>query len=56
MNLTTLLIIILVIIALGGGLGPWPQGPYWGTGWQGGSAIWTVLLVILVLKLLGVIS
>lgn len=52
MSLTTILIIILIVILIGG-LGPWPQGPYWGTGWQGGGVIGLVLVIILILMLLG---
>jgi hypothetical protein len=53
MNIVTLLIVVLLVLFLAGGLGPWTAGPYWGTGWHGGGAIGLILVILLVLLLLG---
>lgn len=53
MNIGVILIIVLIVILAGGGLGPWPNGPYWGTGLAGGGILVTVLIVVLILVLLG---
>lgn len=46
-------VLVLLVLFLVGGLGPWRTGPYWGTGYYGGGAIGVVLLVLLVLALAG---
>ena len=52
MGLGTILIIILIIALLGGvsGLG---GGPFYGTGYYGGGGLGLVLLVVIVLVVLG---
>lgn len=52
MSIGTILIIILILILLGGfsGLG---GGPFYGTGYYGGSGIGLVLIIIIILVLLG---
>jgi hypothetical protein len=52
MSIGTILLIVLVIALLGGfsGLG---GGPFYGTGYYGGSGLGLVLIVVLVLVLLG---
>ena len=47
-----ILVIILVIVLLGGfsGLG---GGPFYGTGYYGGSGLGLILVIVLVLVLLG---
>jgi hypothetical protein len=52
-TLGLVLVIVLVVVLLGGGLGPWRSGPYWGTGPYGPSAIVVILVVVLILVLLG---
>ncbi len=52
MSLGTLILIILVIMLLGGfsGVG---GGPFYGTGYYGGSGLGLVLVIVLILLLLG---
>ncbi len=52
MSLGTILLVILVIALLGGfsGLG---GGPFYGTGYYGGSGLGVVLVIVLILVLLG---
>jgi hypothetical protein len=52
MSLGTILLVILVIALLGGfsGIG---GGPFYGTGYYGGSGLGVVLLVVLILVVLG---
>ena len=52
MSLGTIVLIVLIIILLGGfsGLG---GGPFYGTGYYGGSGIGLLLVIVLVLVLLG---
>jgi hypothetical protein len=46
-------LVVLLVLLLLGGLGPWQAGPYWGTGYYGGSAIGVILVVLLILALVG---
>lgn len=48
----TILIILLVIFVLGG-VGPWRAGPYWGTGYYGGGGLGLILVILLILLLVG---
>jgi hypothetical protein len=52
MSIWTIILIILVIALLGGfsGIG---GGPFYGTGYYGGSGLGLVVLILLVLLLLG---
>jgi hypothetical protein len=52
MSLGMILLIVLVIVMLGGfsGLG---GGPFYGTGYYGGSGLGLVLVIVVVLLLLG---
>ena len=52
MSLGTILLVILVLLLLGGfsGIG---GGPFYGTGYYGGSGISLVLVAVLILLLLG---
>jgi hypothetical protein len=52
MSIGTILLIILVIALLGGfsGIG---GGPFYGTGYYGGSGLGLVVIVLLILLLLG---
>ena len=52
MTLGTILLIIL-IIALLGGLRDWGRGPFYGTGYYGGGGLGLVLLVVLLLVVTG---
>jgi hypothetical protein len=52
MSIWTIILIILVIALLGGfsGVG---GGPFYGTGYYGGSGLGLVILILLILLLLG---
>lgn len=52
MGLGTILIIILILALLGGfsGLG---GGPFYGTGYYGGSGLGLVLVIVIILVVLG---
>lgn len=52
MNIGTILLVLLVILLLGGfaGIG---GGPFYGTGYWGGSGLGLILLVVIILLLLG---
>lgn len=52
MSLGTILLIILIIVLLGG-FGPWGNGPFYGTGYYGGGGLGLIIVVILVLVLMG---
>lgn len=52
MTLTTLLIVVLILVLIGG-VTPIYGGNFYGTGWRGGGLIGVVLVVLLVLLLLG---
>ena len=52
MSVGTIILIILVIVLLGGfsGLG---GGPFYGTGYYGGSGLGLVIVILLILVLMG---
>lgn len=52
MPIGTILLVLLIIILLGGfsGIG---GGPFYGTGYYGGSGLGVVLVIVLILVLLG---
>lgn len=52
MSIGTILLIILILILLGG-LGPWGGRPFYGTGYYGGGGLGLVLIIVLILVLLG---
>ena len=52
MSLGTILLIILVV-ALLGGLSGFGGGPFYGTGYYGGGGLGLVLIIVLILVFLG---
>jgi Protein of unknown function (DUF3309) len=47
------LLLILLIIALLGGLRDWGRGPFYGTGYYGGGGLGLLLLLVVVLLATG---
>lgn len=52
MSLGAILIVILILILLGG-FGPWGGRPFYGTGYYGGGGLGLIIMILLILVLLG---
>jgi hypothetical protein len=53
MSIIGIVLLVIVVLALFGGLRDWGTGPFYGTGYYGGGGLGLILIIVLILIFAG---